>query len=186
MDPDNFRRIRLKINDLNEDIKLYSEKNDAESSKNKLSQAQSLIEELKQEAEGEIQERSVKNLENKLKFSLILIDKIKPAKKPTKKSTKSAPVERIDWDTERLSLLSNNFLSKLLSNMEVNTASKVCMSTTGKGVKPSYQIDFGNGDVSAFSGSNHKQLKRKLPNSPDRISQPFSFSEIKSIFDSKK
>ena len=39
----------------------------------------------------------------------------------------------------------------------------------------------GDGDVSAFSGSSHKQLKRKLPNSPEKISKQFSFLEMKRV-----
>lgn len=179
MDPDQFREIRLEINKLNEDIKISAEKKNQMAAFETLDKASTLLETLNEKAEGEIQSRSVKNLKIKLKYASALIEKIKTTPK------KSASIETISWDEERLAKLSGSFLAKLFDNMDSDTESQVCLSTTGKGVKPSYQIDFGNGNISAFSGSNHKKLKRKLPKTPGRTSPPFSFSNIKTILDNK-
>ena len=185
VEPDQFRKTRIKINELNEDIKTLADKNDADSSKAKLSQAHSLLETLDQEAEGEIQNRSVKNLKSKLKFAAIAVGKIKPGKSTAGKSKKSGPTESIVWDNDRLARLSDSYLTRLMANAGENTDSQIYISATGKGVKPSYQIDFGSGKVFAFSGSTHKQLKRKLPGGPDKISKPFSLPTIQSILDGK-
>ena len=180
MDPDQFREIRLKINRLNEDISMSAENKNEVVAIEKLAQATALIEKLVAEADGKIQTRSVKNLENKLKFASTLVEKIKISKTASKRPV---PLEKIIWDEERLSHLSNTFLTKLLDNMRTNTNSQVCFSTIGKGIKPSYQIDFGNGEIFAFSGSNHKKLKKNLPKNSERISPPFSFLKIKDISD---
>lgn len=180
MDPDQFREIRLKINRLDEDISMSVEKKNEAAAIEKLAQASTLLEKLEAETAGEIQTRSVKNLESKLESASILIGKIKISKTVSKKFVS---LEKIVWDEERLSHLSNTFLTRLLDNMKANTNSQVCFSTTGKGIKPSYQIDFENGEIFAFSGSNHKKLKRKLPENPEKTSPLFSFSKIKNISD---
>lgn len=180
MDPDKFREIRLKINRLSEDINISAEKKDEATAIEKLAEASALLENLGTEADGEIQNRSVKNLGNKLKFASTIIEKISKTA-----SRKSVSLEKIVWDDERLSQLSSTFLTKLLDNMKVNANSQVCFSTTGKGIKPSYQVDFGNGEVFAFSGSNHKKLKKRLPKNPDKTSSLFPFSKIKNISDDK-
>lgn len=182
MDPDQFREIRIRINKLDEDINKSAEKKNEADAIEKLAQASTLLEKLGAEAAGEIQLRSTKNLESKLKSATTLIEKLKTSKTASKKSVS---LEKIIWDDERLSHLSNAFLTKLLGNMSVNTNSQVCFSTTGKGIKPSYQIDFGNGEIFAFSGSNHKKLKKRLPKNQDKISSAFSLSEIKNISDNK-
>ena len=180
MDPDQFRETRLKINGLNEAIRISAENKDKKTADTKFTQATDLLEELGTQAEGEIQQRSVQNLKNKLKFSSGLIEKIKTAKKT---SSASGAFEKIIWDEERLSHLSGPFLSKLFENMGTNPDAQVCLSTSGKGIKPSYQVEFGNGETIAFSGSTHKKLKRKLSRDPDKTSPPFSVSTIREILD---
>lgn len=182
MDPDQFREIRLEINRLNDDVKMSVENNDVDIFNKQLNKARVLLEKLVINADGEIQVRSTKNLENKLNFTSTLIDKIKPQKDGSRKFSS----EKIIWDEDRLSLLSNKFLNKLLDNMRSDTKSNVCFSTTGKGVKPSYQIGFETGETSAYSGSSHNQLKRKLSSRPGKTSQPFPYAKIKSILDGKK
>lgn len=183
MDPDQFREIRLKINRINEDININLEKNDVPAAKKNLNHADTLLEDLAGKADGKIQLRSVKNLGYKLKSSSTLIDKVKPAKTTSKKS---GPSEKIIWDEDKLSLLSANYLKKLVDNMKSNMESMVSFSTTGKGLTPSYQIDFGKDGVSSFSGSRHLPLKRNLPQNQDRISKPFPFSTIQTILNNKQ
>lgn len=182
MDPDQFRKTRLEINSLIEDVKIDAENKKDEKASEKFAQASTLLEKLGEEAAGEIQLRSVKNIANKLKFSSDLIEKMKISKAVSKKTVTG---EKIIWDKERLSCLSETFLVKLLDNMRSNTKSHVCMSPLGKGIKPSYQIDFRNGKISAFSGSNHKKLKRLISKDPLKTSPLFSFAEIKAILEGK-
>lgn len=185
MDPDQFRKTRITINELCVDIKFFADKNDAETSNKKLSRANLLLEKLLLQAEGEIQERSVKNLRFTINAASALIDTIKPGKKPSAKANNPTPTEIINWEEESLSQLPDTFLSRVLTSMNSDQDSKVCFSTIGKGIKPSYQIYFTDGKSSPFSGTSHKPLKRKLPNTPDKISQPFSLSIIKSIIEKK-
>lgn len=179
MNPDKFREARIKINELWKSIAILAGENNAEEAKKEFSRAGVLIDKLTPKAEGEIQERSVKNLGIRLKTISVLIDKIKAPKK------KAAPLVLIDWNEERLSSLPANYLSKVLANMGIGEDSQVCFSAIGKGIKSSYQIDFGNGESSAFSGSSHKPLKKNLPTGTKKVSEPFSFSIIKSMFDKK-
>ena len=185
MDPDNFRKRRIEIKRLCEEIAILSEENDADSSNKKITLARSLLEELADQADGEIQKRSVENLGTKIKVSSLLIDKIKPAGR-SKKTTKTVSSADIDWDQDRLRFLSVNFLLKLIENMGSDAESRVCLSTKGKGVKPSYQIDFGKGRLVNFSGSAHKPLKGKLSGSQTAISKPFTLTEIRSILEEKQ
>ena len=182
MDPDQFRKIRIEINRLNQDIKINVEKGNEIPAIEQLAQASALLEELRAKAAGEIQARSVKNLGSKLKFASILIEKINISQKTSKRSVSS---EKITWDEKRLSRLSGTFLRKLLDNMGSDTKSQVYFSAIGKGIKPSYQIDFGNDKIFAFSGSTHKKLKKRFSQNPDSSSPPFSFSKITTILAGK-
>ncbi len=184
MDPDQFRKARIKINQLCEAIRTLADENNAELSKKKLNQSKTLLEDLGPQAEGEIQERSVKNLGIRIKSVSVLIDKIKiPKKKKARK--KAGPEQIIDWNEAHLLTLSDNYLSKVITNMETSNDSQVCFSTTGKGIRASYQIAFGDRKSSAFSGSSHKPLKKKLSSSGKKISQPFSLEYLKSIMERK-
>lgn len=185
MDPNQFRETRIEISQLCESIQALTDINDEETSKKKIDQAGVLLKGLTPKAEGEIQERSVKNLGLKIKAATSLIDKMKTTKKPSAKSKNAIPVEIIDWNEERLSTLSNNYLSKVLTNKGSDKDPEIRFGTIGKGVRPSYQIYFENGKSSAFSGSSHKLLKKKLPKSSQKISQPFPFSILESIIKKK-
>ncbi|MFH2092965.1 MAG: hypothetical protein ABIJ31_11435 [Pseudomonadota bacterium] len=178
MDPDQFREIRVKISQLCDNIITLAENNDAQTSKNKLSQANVLLDGLTPQAEGEIQQRSVKNLGLKCNALSAMIDKIKVTKK-------AAPDSNIDWNEAYLSSLPGNYLSKVFANMGSDKTCRVCFSTAGSGIKASYQIDFGDGKCPAFSGSSHKELKRTLLQSSQKVSQPFSLSTIESIINKK-
>lgn len=178
MDPDQFREVRVKISQLYDNVMILAEENDAQASKDKLSQAIVLLDGLTPQAEGDIQERSVKNLGMKYNALSGLIDKIKVTKK-------AVPESYIDWNEEHLLSLSGNYLSKVIANMGSDKISQVCFNTKGNGIRASYQIDFGNGKCPAFSGSSHKQLKRTLLDSGQKISQPFSLSDLESIIKKK-
>lgn len=182
MDPDKFRKTRIQINQLCEEIRILSDKNDAEASLKKLNQAGLLLEELAPQVEGEIQKRSVKNLGMKMNAASSMIDKIKTNKKSGRSENAAGLIK---WDEARLSELSPDYLSKALVNIGPKKDCKIRFSTTGKGVRPSYQIDFENGESSAFSGSTHKPLKRLVPKGSQKISQPFPVSVIKSILSKK-
>ena len=183
MEPNQFRETRLRINQLCNDIVLYVDKKDAESSKDAFDKANQLLEALTPEAEGEIQERSVKNLELKIKVASTLMAKMKPVK--SKKARQTTPKVYIDWTNDRLETLSGNYLAKVFANMAAGTETRVYFSATGKGVRPSYQVEFSDEKTIAFSGSGHKPLKRNLPAGDRQISPPFSRSVIESILERK-
>ena len=81
--------------------------------------------------------------------------------------------------------LSPAFLEKLFANMGNDADATVCFGTTGKGVRPGYQIEFANKDKTAFSGSGHKPLKKPGAKSSKKMSQPFSYQQIKTILGGK-
>jgi len=183
MDPNQFREARVRINELCNNIAVLADKKDIETSKETYEKATQLLESLTPQAEGEIQERSVKNLGLKIKVADMLIGKIKPLRK--KKPRKTVPKVYIDWTMERLESLSSNYLAKVFANMGTNADTKVYFSATGKGVRPSYQVEASDQDDIAFSGSGHKPLKRKLPSGEKDLSPPFSRSVIESILERK-
>jgi hypothetical protein len=184
MDPDQFRKNRIKIKTLCENIEILATEKDAETSKKQLGQAESLLDDLAPQVEGEIQERSVKNLGMRLNAASMLVDKIKQPKKAGK-PRKTTPVNLIKWDEERLAQLPENYLSKVYDHMKSLDATRIYFSTTGKGIKASYKIESDNGSTSDFSGASHKPLKRKLPASGPKISSPFPFSIIQTIVQKK-
>ncbi len=185
MDPNKFREARVEISKVCEKIAVLVADKDGDAAKSDFEKANQLLDVLTPEAEGEIQERSVKNLSWKIKAASMAIDKMKPAKKPRKAKVLS-PEDLIDWTEERLATLSDNYLGKVFANLGSDEGNTVFFSTTGKGVRPSYQIDFGTEGITAFSGSGHKPLKRILPGGPERISPPFSRSTIEAILNRKQ
>ncbi|MDA3791701.1 MAG: hypothetical protein PF503_24785 [Desulfobacula sp.] len=182
MEPDKFRESRQAINRLCKGIDLLIEQKELEASTEGHIEVSSRLDILKPQAEGEIQERSVKNLGIKLKGLSTLIAKLKPKKKP---AIKKEPKIAIVWDEERLGQLSTAFLGKVFKNMGDDKNTMVCFGTTGKGIRPSYQIEFGNQETKAFTGSGHKpQAKTILPGTKKK-SQPFSHEVIDSILHGK-
>lgn len=183
MEPNQFRETRQKITKLCDDIILYVDKKDVDASKDALEKADELLAALTPEAAGEIQERSVKNLGLKIKVAKTLAKKIKPGKSSQKKSRQSVPKETIEWTTDRLETLSENYLARVLANMASGNESKVRFCAIGKGVRPSYQVEPDDRDAIPFSGSGHKPLKRRLGD--NKLSPPFSRSVIESILERK-
>ncbi|MBU1697858.1 MAG: hypothetical protein KKD21_12585, partial [Proteobacteria bacterium] len=133
MEPDKFRESRQAINRLCKGIDLLIEQKELEASTEGHIEVSSRLDVLKPQAEGEIQERSVKNLGIKIRGLSTLISKLKPKKKQAiKKEAKIA----IAWDEERLGQLSTAFLKKVFMNMGDDTKARVCFGTTGKGIRP--------------------------------------------------
>ncbi len=184
MEPDKFRESRQAINRMCENINLLIDQKDLEASKEGFEKVSSQLDILTPQAEGEIQERSVKNLSIKLKGLSIYIAKLKPKKKK-KKAGKKVPKIAIVWDEERLGQLSPVFLGKVFKNMGDDTDAKVSFGTTGKGIRPSYQIKFGNKERKAFIGSGHKPQTKPLSSGTKNISQPFAYGVIDSILKGK-
>jgi hypothetical protein len=165
------------INQKCDEITDLIDKKDREESLNIHNKVSFMLDKLTPDAEGEIQERSVENLSFKLKALLTLIEKIKPVKTP-RSTVKSDPIV---WNEKRLEELSTGYLSKVVSNMGEDKKAAVCFSTAGKGIRPSYQIEFANQDVVAFSGSDHTPLKRRFAAGSSKMSEYFSHSVIGSI-----
>ena len=182
MEPDKFRESRRAINRLCKGIDLLIEQKEREASKKGHIEVSSQLDILKPQAKGEIQKRSVKNLGIKLKGLSTLIAKLKPKKKP---AIKREPKIAIAWDEERLGQLSPAFLKKVFMNMGDDTKARVCFGTTGKGIRPSYQIEFGNQETKAFTGSGHKPQAKPILPGTRKISQPFSHEVIDSILRGK-
>jgi len=182
MEPDKFRESRQAINRFCKGIELLIEQKDLESSKESFQEVISKLDILTPQAEGEIQERSVKNLSIKMKGLSALIAKLKPKKKPAKKKE---PKIFIVWDEERLGGLSPVFLKKVFQNMRDDKDAMVRFGTTGKGIRPSYQIEFASKEITAFTGSGHKPQTKSLSPGTNKISQPFSHGVINSILNGK-
>ncbi len=184
MDPNKFRESRQAINRLCKNIDNLIEEKSMEASKEIHEEVYAKWEILNPQAEGEIQERSVKNLSVKINGLSMRIAKLKPAKKPKIRGAKKEPTG-IVWDEERVGQLSPAFLKKLLTNMAKDADATVCFGTTGKGIRPNYQIQFSNEVLTVFTGSGHKPLEKPLSAGAKKISQPFSYEVIDSALNKK-
>jgi len=185
MEPDKFRESRQAINRLCKGIDLLIEQKDLEASNEGFVEVKSKLDILTPLAEGEIQERSVRNLSIKLKGLTILIAKLKPKKKKIRKNLNQETKIAIVWDKERLSQLSPIFLEKVHKNIGDDKDAMISFGTTGKGIRPSYQIEYGNQETKAFTGSGHKPQAKSLSPDSKNISPPFPREVIDSILHGK-
>lgn len=179
MEPSKFRESRLSINRLCEQMDQLIEKKEVDESRACFDQAFGELDELRPKASGDIQERSVKNLAMKLKGMEDRISKLK--NKGTSSGSGSRVKNNIEWDIDRVAQLSKPFLEKVLKNMAVDSESKVLFGTTGKGIRPNYQIEFKEGQVVSFTGSGHKPKATPKGQGAKNLSAPFSFQEIAAI-----
>ena len=184
MEPDKFRESRQAINRLCKNIDQLIDEKSLEASQECYQEAAAKLDNLTPHAEGEIQERSVKNLGLKMKYLSIHMDKLKPKKAKSTRIRKE-PAPAIVWDEERVGKLSTAFLKKLVTNMAKDSNASVCFGTTGKGIRPSYQIEFGDQNMITFSGSGHKPQEKLLSDGSQIISQPFSYGVVSSILTTK-
>jgi hypothetical protein len=169
MEPDKFRESRQEINRMCKNVHALIDQKDLEESKAGYEAVHERLKVLKPQAEGEIQKRSVKNLGIKLKNLSTLIRKLKPKSSGTRKSGKTGVV----WDEARLAQLSPVFLEKMLQNMGTDDQAAVCLGTTGKGIRPNYQIHFSDKTITAFSGASHKSSQKPGAANTKNISSPF-------------
>ena len=184
MEPDRFRDSRQAINRLCDNMNGFIEANDIEASRQCWEKAREQLDVLIPQADDEIQERSVKNLGLKIKHLLSLIDKIKVKKGSAAGIEKNQAVP-VEWDEDRIKLFSPAFLKKVSANMGNDSKACVCFDTTGKGVRPSYEIRFGNTVTTTYSGSNHKLREKPLSGDAHKISRPFSATAINSALNAK-
>ncbi len=174
MDPNKFRESREAINRLCENIDLLIDQKALEASKERYSEVNDCLEALRPKAEGEIQQRSVKNLGSKLKALSARISKLKPKKTASRKGKAT----RITWDENRVAMLSNAFLEKVLANMGQDTGARVFFGTSGKGIRPNYQISYSSNETIAFNGSSHKQNTSVISGNSAKLSPPFPMEVI--------
>ena len=180
MEPNKFRNARESINTLCENIDSLIQEKVVDETKKILKKAFAKLENLMPQAEGTIQNRSVKNLDFKLKYLSKCIDKIKvPKRKKAKSRTPKAP--DLVWDEQKIELLKKPFIKKLLANMASDNSSVIRFGTTGKGIRPNYQITSKNGDTIVFNGSSHKSVKKSASFDDKKISAPFEYEMIKKI-----
>ena len=180
MEPTKFRESRLAINRLCDQMDQLIEQKEVDESRACFDQAFGELDELRPKASGDIQERSVKNLAMKLKGMEGRIAKLK-TKGTTSSGSGSRAKNNIDWDLDRVAQLSKNFLEKVLQNMAGDAESKVLFGTTGKGIRPNYQITFKDGQTISFTGSGHKPKAGPTGQAAKNLSSPFSFQDINGI-----
>jgi hypothetical protein len=180
MEPTKFRESRLAINRLCDQMDQLIEQKEVDESRACFDQAFGELDELRPKASGDIQERSVKNLAMKLKGMEVRIAKLKT--KGTASSGSGSRVKNnIEWDLDRVAQLSENFLDKVLQNMAGDSESKVMFGTTGKGIRPNYQIRFKDDQIASFTGSGHKPKAGPKGQAAKNLSSPFSFQEISDL-----
>ncbi len=184
MEPDKFRASRQAINRLCENLNLLIQENAVDASRECFEKAEQALAQLKPQAEGEIQKRSVKNLGMKINYLKTHVDKLKTGKSPGSRSATSVN-PAVVWDEEKIQQLAPAFLSKVLLNMGDDTDADVCFGTTGKGIRPSYQIRFADKKTTAFSGNNHKPLAGTLPVGSSKLSSPFPHKVVKTILNNR-
>ena len=177
MEPSKFRESRQSINRLCEQMAQLIEKNAVDESKACFDQAHGQLDELRPQAAGDIQKRSVKNLALKLRGIEGKISKLK-VRGSGSSGAGSRGKNKIEWDSERLAQLSKAFLEKILENLAGDPEATVCLGTTGKGIRPNYQIEFKDGRKVAYTGSGHKP---KTGGGARNLSSPFSFKDIEEI-----
>jgi hypothetical protein len=180
MEPSKFRESRLSINSLCEQLDQLIEQEEVDESRACFEQAFGELDELKPKVSGDIQERSVKNLAMKLKGMEERISKLKT--KGTASSGSGSRVKNnIEWDIDRVAQLARTFLEKVLKNMAGDPESKVFFGTTGKGIRPNYQVQFKEGQITSFTGSGHKPKAVSAGEGAKNLSAPFSFEEVDAI-----
>ena len=180
MEPNKFRESRLSINRLCEQMDQLIEKKEVDESKVCFDQAFGELDELKPKASGDIQERSVKNLAMRLKGMEDRISKLKT--KGTGSSGSGSRVKNnIEWDIDRVAQLSKAFLEKVLENMAGDPESKVLFGTTGKGIRPNYQIEFQDARMVSFTGSGHKPKAGAPGQGAKNLSAPFPFPVVEAV-----
>jgi hypothetical protein len=177
MEPDKFRESRQEINRMCKNVHALIDQKALEESQVGYEKVHEQLSILKPLAEGEIQKRSVKNLGIKLKNLSTLIRKLKPKAGGTRKAGKVG----IAWDEERLSQLATPFLEKVLQNAGEDQGAAVSLGTTGKGVRPNYQVHFSDSRITSFSGSSHKPSQKPNAGKTKNISPPFSRQIIENI-----
>ncbi len=155
------------------------EKKEVDESRACFDQAFGELDELRPKASGDIQKRSVKNLAMKLKGMENRIFKLKT--KGTSSGSGSRVKNNIEWDIDRVAQLSKAFLEKVLENMADDPESKVFFGTTGKGIRPNYQIEFKDGRIALFTGSGHKPKAGSPGQGAKNLSAPFPFQAIDTI-----
>ncbi|PIE61154.1 MAG: hypothetical protein CSA29_04870 [Desulfobacterales bacterium] len=183
MDPNKFRESRQAINRMCEHINGLIEKKAVDESRACFKEVNVELDALRPQAEGEIQERSVKNLGMKLNILAGKIAKLKE-KKASRQNT-SGGKQNIQWDEARIAALAPAFLTKLVANMADDKDSRVFFGTTGKGIRPNYRIEFGDGSVVGFTGSGHKPQDSLPAAGAGKLSEPFPFDVIQAALLSK-
>jgi hypothetical protein len=181
MEPDKFRESRQEINRMCKNVHALIDQKALEESKEGYEKVYERLDILKPQAEGEIQKRSVKNLGIKLKSLSTLIRKLKPKGGGSRKKGYTG----ITWDEERLAQLATPFLENVLQNMETDDGAAVCLGTTGKGIRPNYQIHFTDKTITSFSGSSHKPNLKPNAGKTKNISSPFSRPVIENVLAQK-
>ncbi len=174
MEPDQFRESRLAINRLCDNILKMIDAKNTEKAKSCHDGAKEQLDLLRSQAEGEVQKRSVKNLSTKVNMLSMQIQKIKPGASAAKRKKSQGIV----WDEKRIAALAPNFLLKVLENMGTEEHATVCFGTSGKGIRPNYQILPGPEKSMAYSGSSHKPLAKAMDAKSGRLSRPFARNVI--------
>lgn len=182
MEPNKFRESRVAINRKVEKIDDLIEQKEVEASKEKFEKVSEELEALKPEAEGEIQERSVKNLGIRINHLAVRIKKLKTKKSTARKSGGSVK-SQISWDEARVAELSRPYLQKVMENMGADQGASVLLGTTGKGIRPNYRIQYSDGQVKGFTGSGHKPQENLSASQSKNLSDPFAYGVVKAILD---
>jgi len=184
MEPNKFRESRQAINRMCVKLDEFIEDKAIEESKAYFEEVIGELDVLRPEAEGEIQERSVKNLGMKLNALSGKISKLKAKRTSTRRSSGGGK-PMIVWDEERVGQLATPFLEKVYTNMDGDTESKVFFGTTGKGIRPNYRIQFNDSQITGFTGSGHKPQDPLPASGANNLSDPFAFPVIKTLLENK-
>ena len=89
----------------------------------------------------------------------------------------------IEWDEKTLPTLGRVFLRHVIGHMRGRAESIVRFGITGQGVMPNYQVTFPNGVVRTLRGSSHDSFEQAEAFNEERISRPFSLTEIQAAYD---
>lgn len=89
----------------------------------------------------------------------------------------------IEWTENNLETLGRTFLRHVLDHMRNNEGAVVRLGETGIGVQPNYQVTFSNGVTRVLRGSSHKAYEQADEFDAEKISAPFSLTQIQCAFE---
>ncbi|MCG8565788.1 MAG: hypothetical protein MI747_11975 [Desulfobacterales bacterium] len=89
-------------------------------------------------------------------------------------------MKKLEWDEKRLIELGDEFLQRVLENMEAENGVSVQFGIKGKGIRPNYQIIRADGSVmtlTGYHGAHHLSVFK-----PENVSAPLELDLVENAW----